>query len=202
MPDLRGDVRSGRTGAYDPRSLAPWVALLVIIALVVAAAVLAPRAKAVAAPFMVHTTGWETGALGHPTPFNLTEHRGQTVVLDLMAVNCDACKDVDAQVLQPLWAKYGAAPGFAMVSVDTWSDPAVPDWQLGWETPRTLSAHQNATHAPWPHAIDTDRVWEKYDAVALPKLVVVGPDGTIAFQEQGVPTLAHVESAVRGSLAL
>lgn len=31
MADLRGDVRSGRTGAYDPRGLAPWVALIVVL---------------------------------------------------------------------------------------------------------------------------------------------------------------------------
>jgi len=31
MADLRGDVRIGRTGAYDPRALAPWVALIVIL---------------------------------------------------------------------------------------------------------------------------------------------------------------------------
>lgn len=39
MPDLRGDVRSGRTGAYDGRTLAPWVTLLALFVLAAAMSV-------------------------------------------------------------------------------------------------------------------------------------------------------------------
>jgi hypothetical protein len=32
VPDERGDIHAGRTGAYDPRTLGPWLAVLAALA--------------------------------------------------------------------------------------------------------------------------------------------------------------------------
>jgi hypothetical protein len=166
----------------------------VVFALIAAATVLVPRARATAPPFSLRSTGIEAGAHG-PADFTLAGYRGHPVVLDLMAVSCESCRAVTDQVLRPLWRDHHGK-GLEIVSIDTWADPAVPQWQPGLETPATLATLQRSTGVPWRHALDSDRVWQKYDAVALPRIVVVDREGKIAYDHVGVPDLAAVEAAV------
>jgi len=194
MPDLRGDVRHGRTGAYDMRSLAPWVTLLLVLLLVAAATALTPKARAAAPDFQVTSTGVEDGAWQGPVAFALSDYRGRTVVLDFMAVACTPCRAVTNETLKPIWAEFGGRPDFAMLSIDTWADPEVP----GWQTRERLARLQNETGVPWRHALDTDRAWSKHDAVALPKVVVVDRWGRIAYASEGEVDTDSVAAAVHG----
>ncbi|MCA1819962.1 MAG: peroxiredoxin family protein [Thermoplasmatota archaeon] len=200
MTDTRGDVRHGRTGAYDPRSLAPWVTLLLIILLLAAATLVAPRARAEAPAFTLRSTGYEDGVPGSPVSFSLADYRGRTVVLDFMAVECEPCRAVASDFLLPLWTKEGGRADFAILSIDTWAATSVPNWLPGLETDARLVALQKAAGLPWRHALDTDGVWQKYDAQGLPKLAVVGPDGRLLYTTSDVPDLPAVEAAVRESL--
>lgn len=162
-----------------------------------------------APPFRLRSTGFENGVQGEPVEFTLADYRGKTVVLDLMAVTCDACAYVTRDVMKPLWAAHGNDTRFAIVSIDTWADPAVghapgslPSPRLGAETVETLIDLQNRTDVPWRHALDTDQVWHKYTAIALPEVIVVSGDGRIVFDgDTGVPSYDEVEAAVTASLA-
>jgi len=157
--------------------------------------------------FSLRSTGFEGGVQGPPVNFTLADYRGRTVVLDLMAVTCDACAYVNRDVMKPLWDAHGADPKFAILSIDTWADPAVDAAsgsvpRAGAETDATLIGLQNRTHSPWRHALDTDGVWQKYSAITLPAVLVVAPDGRIVYHIQGdVPSLRSVELAVEASLS-
>ena len=184
----------------EPRgTLRLWTGLLLVLALFAAGALYAAIPRVAEAPdFTVTTTGAEAGADG-PQEIRLSALRGRTVVLDLMAVACIPCREVTAEVLKPLAARH-AGDGLLILSIDTWADPATGN-AFGGETVAALRGLQEREGAHWPHALDTDQVWRKYSAIGLPRVVVVGPDGRIAFDHQGVPALADVERAVASASA-
>jgi cytochrome c-type biogenesis protein len=150
---------------------------------------LAPRTTQ-APDFTLTSTGWENGNATEPVVFSLTDYRGQVVVLDFMAVMCTSCRAVTSEVLVPLHDELGTT----ILSIDTWADPKAGN--LGGETTESLVALQQREGVPWRHALDTDRVWEKYSAVILPKLVVVDADGRIAYTATGLMDYDAVRSAV------
>lgn len=155
---------------------------------------LAPRTE-VAPDFSLTSTSWENGTTIAPVNFTLADYRGQVVVLDFMAVACTSCRIVTREVLEPLHAE-GLA-NVTILSIDTWADPRSGNW-FGGETEETLMRLQQEDGLPWRHALDSDRVFEKYSASALPKLVIVDPDGGIAFATKidgGMPTLTQVRAA-------
>jgi cytochrome c biogenesis protein CcdA len=190
-----------------PRSaMGMW--LLLAVALAVPAATTAYHAARVVAPappFHLTSTGLEGGHMGHPAPVALSDYQGRTLVLDLMAVSCTACRYVTQDVLKPLQARYGQRADFAILSVDAWTDPAVAgDPRLGYsggEDQAALLKLQRDTGVPWRHALDTDRVWQKYGAVALPRIVVIDAGGHVILDHQGAPSLAKVDEAVQQGLA-
>ena len=198
MVDRRGPVA---TGAYDGRTTGLWLLLAVLV--VVPAGLSAWQAVHVVRPapdFSLVSTGLENGVLGEPVAFNLTDYRGQTVILDLMAVACKACREVTRDTLLPLWTAYGARPDFAILSIDTWADPETGN-DFGGETVETLRALQQKEGAPWRHALDTDNVWLSYSAVTLPRVVVVDGGGQVVFDVVGVPEAGAVRDVVVSSLA-
>jgi thiol-disulfide isomerase/thioredoxin len=201
LPDDRGDIRWGRTGAYDPRSLAPWLALLLLVALAALGSALAPKARADAPDFLLASTGVEGGEWTGPQTFTLSQHRGRVVVLDLMAVRCTPCRAVTDEVLLPLWREVGARSDVAFLSVDVWADPRVDAFVPGIETEASLRRLQNETGVPWRHALDSDLVWQSYGAEeGLPKVVVVDRWGRVAAAWSGEVRLDEVRDAVRAEL--
>jgi cytochrome c biogenesis protein CcdA len=206
MPDLRREA--GIAGpAYRNRSWGMWLLLAILLCVPAAASLYhAARADTPAPAFGLTSTGYENGKLGDPVAFSLADYRGRTVVLDLMAVACTACRYVTQDVLKPLQAEHGARADFAILSVDTWADPAVSgDPKLGFtpggETREALIALQRQAQVPWRHALDTDQVWLKYSAVTLPRILVIDGQGRIVMDHQGAPARAEVERAVQESLA-
>ncbi len=188
-----------------------WLVLLIALGVPLAASLWSvAHVDTIAPGFALRSTGFEDGVQGPPVNFTLDDYRGRTVVLDLMAVSCVACAYVQRDVLKPLWAQHGNDTAFAMLSIDTWAAPET--WQqasgdvgpwLGVESDATLIDLQNRTQAPWRHALDTDQVWQKYSAIALPRVVVVSADGRIVYQSSPFddkPSLAAVETAVQASL--
>jgi hypothetical protein len=193
MADLRGPAP---TGSYDGRLGGPLLAVFLVLC--AAAAVPAqPVPGPVAPDFTVAPVPF--AATSSSAPITLSAHRGQVVVLDLMAVACVPCREVTRQ-LKPLWFDHSGGDRLLLLSVDTWADPASGNaW--GGENATTLRALQESEGAPWPHALDTDHVWTKYDAVALPRVVVVGPDGRVAYDQPGIPDTDAVRSVVERLLA-
>ncbi|HUR61389.1 MAG TPA: cytochrome c biogenesis protein CcdA [Candidatus Thermoplasmatota archaeon] len=196
MPDLRSNRPTGGM----------WLLLALLLAAPAAATLYhAAHVTDTAPPFRLTSTGHEGGHQGRPVPFSLQDYRGKTLVLDLMAVSCTACRYVTEDVLRPLQSRFGARPDFAILSVDAWSDPAVSgDPRLGYsggESVQSLIALQEETGVPWRHAPDTDRVWQKYGAVALPRVLVLDAAGHVLLDHQGAPSRAQVERAVELGLA-
>lgn len=159
--------------------------------------------KAPAPAFALTSTGFEDGVLGPPVNFTLADYRGKTVILDLMAVACTSCRDVTAHVLKPIWSQHAdqvARGELAVLSIDTWADPGTGA-ALGGETRATLIQQQRDDGVPWRHALDTDRVWQKYAAVSLPRIVVVDPAGLVVYDQLGTPREREVEAVVEASIA-
>lgn len=172
-----------------------WLAVLAIVLVAgagLAAFVTAPRTQTAPA-FSLTNTAWENGNQTTPVGFTLEDYRGQVVVLDFMAVACTSCRIVTEQVLKPLHAAGHA--NVTILSIDTWADPATGN-VFGGETEANLIRLQQEENVSWRHALDTDEVYRKYAAVALPKLVVVDPDGRIAFVASGSMSFGSVQAAV------
>ncbi len=156
-----------------------------------------------AAPdFTLTSTGYENGTQGNGTVFSLSDYRGKTVLLDFMAVLCDACRKVEALVLEPLWEEKRNDTSFVLLSVDTWADPDTGQtFTFGGETNERLAQFQKDHGHDWRHALDTDDVWQKYSAVAIPKIAVIGPEGQIVKEWTGIPALEDVRAVVARSQA-
>lgn len=183
-----------------------WLLLVFLLAIPAGTTLYhAARATTPAPSFQLTSTGYEDGHQGDPITFSLQDYRGKTLVLDLMAVSCTACRYVTEDVLKPIQARFGARPDFAILSVDAWTDPAVSgDPALGYsggESAQALVELQRQTGVPWRHAPDTDHVWQKYSAIALPRIVVIDARGNVILDHQGAPTRAQVERAVEQGLA-
>lgn len=159
----------------------------------------AAYAEQSAPEFQLQTTGYLAGGGAAPASVRLSDYRGDVLVLDLMAVSCTSCRVVTQEVLLPLHDRYGDRDDFAILSVDTWADPATgTSWG---ETTEEVVALQQREGAPWPHALDTDRMYVKYAALQLPKVVVIDPEGRIVYEATGKPSLDDVDRAVTASLA-
>jgi cytochrome c-type biogenesis protein len=114
-----------------------------------------------------------TSVLGNTTMDPL-EARGKVVVLDLMAVNCAACKTMVRDVLDPLRAEYAGRDDVVLWSVNVWSHVETAD-QL-----RDLQLERNLT---WPHAMDDGSVMRRFEPDGLPKLVVLDRDGRVVYYD-------------------
>lgn len=194
MSDLRHD-RGAAEGARN-HAWGGWVAIVLLLATAGGVSLATALRSVEPAPdFALMSTGFEQGIVGEPEPFRLSDYRGRVVVLDFMAVACTSCRIVTDAVLQPLAA---AHPDVVILSIDTWSDPGAGN-PFGGETDADLIRLQQETHVAWRHARDTDQVYLKYAAVALPKLAVVDPDGNLVYAKAGNQDLERVEAAVEAA---
>ncbi len=200
MADLRGDS-DPRSASYRNRTVGMWLGLLVVLgAFAGTTAWNEVQEPAFAPPFTLVSTGYEGGVLGEPVAFSLSDYAGKTVVLDMMAVSCAPCRIVTEEVLKPLYAEHRDDPGFVLLSIDTWADTGSGN-VFGGETDEDIIRLQESTGATWRHARDTDRVYEKYAAVGLPKIVVVDGDGRIVYAKSGTQDAGKIRSVVEASLA-
>lgn len=199
MADTRHEAR-GERRSYRNRTADVWLVLAVAIGAFGAATLAAPaESSGPALPFTLTSTGFEGGAQGDPVEFSLADYRGQTVVLDFMAVTCTTCRTVTADVLVPLHERH---PDVVILSIDTWADPGAGGGiDFGGESEEDLIRLQQEEGVPWRHALDTDQVYLKYAAISLPKLAVVDPDGDLVYAKAGPQDLGEVEAAVLAAQA-
>lgn len=179
------DRRSRRTADL-------WLALALLLAVPLGVSLSSKWQAGPAPDFSLVSTGYEDGAMGTPQPFNLSDYRGRTVVLDFMAVTCTTCRTVTEEVLKPLHERQ---PDVVILSIDTWADPGSGN-VFGSETDADLVRLQQQTGVPWRHARDTDGVYVDYLAISLPKLAVVDPAGQLVYSRAGTQSLDKVEAAV------
>lgn len=199
MADRREDI-ADNPRAYRNRRLGMFVLLAILLAVPVGVTLWDDLTGETMAPdFTLTDTGYRDGVLGAPETFNLSDFRGQVVVLDFMAVNCASCTFMTDRVVAPLYEVYRDDPRVTILAVDVWAGDAG-------ETNEDLirlqqEGHIGAPPEPWRHALDTDGVLQKYGTFSIPQLAVVGPDGELVFNQAGIPRYNAVNATVQSALA-
>lgn len=141
---------------------APQLLAAALLLAVPLAGCLGPGASDPAPPFEVETA---TGGT-----WNLTAHRGLPVVLDFMATWCEPCNEQSIQVADAR----DRAPNASYLSLSFApgdNASALRDW---------MDRHD----ARWPHA-QAPEVATAYGVTTIPTIVVVAPDGHIAWSSSG-----------------
>lgn len=106
--------------------------------------------------------------------FNLSDYRGKVVVLDLMATWCGPCK-TEMDHLKTIFNKYNSSE-VIIISIGIDSD----------ESNEELQAFKEDYGDDWIFARDTDNVGGKYNADAIPTIVIIDKNGRVAFEQVGV----------------
>lgn len=116
-------------------------------------------------------------------PWTLSEHRGEVVVLDLMAVDCASCRITEKAMVRLDQQR----PNATIVSIDIWT--TLEDFEY-------LQGHMQDLNATWPYGMDTDDVLFKYGAYEISKVVVIDPEGRITWSAVGGITYKPLVQAV------
>lgn len=126
-------------------------------------------------------------------PWTLSEHRGELVVIDLMAVDCASCRITEKAMLELDRLR----PNVTIISVDVWSAPPAN------EDEAYLDAHMVKLNATWAYGMDTDDVLFKYNGFEISKVVVIDRDGYQTWSAVGgidvAPILAALDAAEAGT---
>lgn len=156
------------------------IIILAILLLAVGATalvvLLAPKGRSVAPDFVVTTVDNET--------FRLSEHSGETVVIQFFAPWCPTCESTAKSIDEVLPEWNGSAVRVLTIS----ADPSV--------TPAELRAWRDTRNYTWPFALDTDNVAIKYEVYALGRVVIVDPGGRIVFSKEGTVSADEFRRAV------
>lgn len=125
--------------------------------------------------------------------WNLADHRGQVVLVDLMGVNCPPCRR-EMPHLVAFAAAHAGDAGVALLSVDMASVfPA-----LGARDAQDLRAFREEFNATWPFAPDAaGDVGRAYQLLILPTKVVIDAEGVIrAKLSKEIGSAQELEDAV------
>lgn len=155
------------------------IAIVAILA-VVYYALQSPVASRPAPAFTVTDTGG--------VPFNLTGQKGQVVVLELTAINCPTCNIV-LDELKSVNEKY--QDGIVMLSV--FVSPL--------ESESDVRAYREDHGANWSFAMDTDNLFTKYNAIQIPKVVIIDKKGNILYETTGEITVGGISRYIDDALA-
>ena len=114
-------------------------------------------------------------------------YEGKVLVIDIMFADCEWCnKEMPDVVSTYRTAKerYGDDVAFLSVSI------------LEEDTDQKLDAFQSKYGAEWPIARDPD-FKQKFDAFSVPKMVIIAPNGDIAYTHKGVIDREDVLEAIK-----
>ncbi len=114
------------------------------------------------------------------------DYQDRVLVIDIMYTTCSVCEKEMPDVVEVYqWAKdtYGSEVEFLSVSVD--KDDSMD----------MMGDFQNEYGAEWSIGRDTSFI-EKFDALETPKMVIVAPNGDIAYQHTGYIDKDEVRTAI------
>lgn len=115
----------------------------------------------------------------------LEAHRGDVVLLDLMATWCSVCNATEPEIRR-VYENYSAR-GLVVLSISI--DPV-------YDTDERLRGYAAYHGSEWPFARDVNGVKEKYKVHGLPTLVLVDKAGDIAFTQVGFTTYEELAPEV------
>lgn len=120
--------------------------------------------------------------------FRLPDFSGKTVVLDFMATWCGPCVTQIGNLVE-LESKFSEDElAIISIGVDSYEDP---------EDLRALALDLGAE---WTFAMDTLGISDLYSVTAIPKLVVVDPQGYIVYEGDGLKSTSFMEKRVKFAL--
>ncbi len=132
---------------------------------------------------------WTAAVVGQPAPdftlhdvdgveYSLSDYAGDHVIIDLAATWCSNCAIFSQSVLSPLQAEIdaGSRAGLTILTIGT---------DIG-ESDELFAAWAAAHNSTWRHAVDDADagVREMYGST-VPRIGVVGPDGTLLMLNEG-----------------
>lgn len=117
------------------------------------------------------------------TEFQLSNYRGQTVVLNFWASWCPPCRE-EAPVLEAVWRQY-QDQDVIFVGVDIW------------DTERDARAYMREFNITFPNVIDNrGKVAVEYGLTGVPETYFITPDGMISRKVIGAISQAVLEESI------
>jgi peroxiredoxin len=105
---------------------------------------------------------------------NLADYKGKIVVLDFFATWCPPCRLELPRVQKEIWEKYKDNPKFALFAFDR---------EEGWDKTLPFKQKQGFTFPMVPD--ECRKIFSLYATQSIPRLIVVGEDGSILYQSIG-----------------
>jgi peroxiredoxin len=125
----------------------------------------------------------------HGEEFQLSDHLGRVVLINFFATYCESCRQ-EMLELKSVWQRFSSDRFVAVsVSVDTYQD-----------TENVLSDFVKEYEINWTVAQDIAGVSSQYNVSAIPTLVIVDPEGYIAYTHVGVTTEPTLSQEIQSLL--
>jgi cytochrome c-type biogenesis protein len=120
--------------------------------------------------------------------YNLADLKGKAVLLELTAINCPTCNIVLDELIK---VNHEYKDRIVMLSV--FVSPI--------ETEDQVRGYHDAHGVNWSFAKDTDNLVTKYNAVQIPKVVVIDKKGGILYEATGEITAGGIGTQLDDALA-
>lgn len=104
----------------------------------------------------------------------LAGYKGKIVVIDFWATWCGPCRLELPRIQKEIWEKYKDNPKFALLAIDR---------EEGWDKTLPFKAQNHYTFLMTPDP--ARKIYGLYAKQYIPRIVVVGDDGTIIYQSMG-----------------
>lgn len=125
------------------------------------------------------------------SPFTLSGHKGQLVLVNWFATWCPPCQQEMPHLQAEVWERFGKQ-GLVMISV------------ARQERADVVAPFVKKRGLTWTFGLDPERqAYAKYAEAYIPRNTLVGSDGTIIFQSEGFEAedFAAMVEAIDGALA-
>jgi cytochrome c-type biogenesis protein len=119
-------------------------------------------------------------------PFNISDYRGQVLMLDFMFISCEPCailaKDLDKFYREGI-------EDFEILSVDV---------SVSLEDAKALKAYANSHDYEWRFAMDSDELAMQaaYTPLEFPTIIIIDRDGYVTYKKSGVVKIEELRDEV------
>jgi cytochrome c-type biogenesis protein len=123
--------------------------------------------------------------------FNLTDYRGEVLLIDFMSLTCDPCKVV-AQDIKRL--QNDDVEDLNIISIDI---------QPKFDKVSDLREYATSHGYAWRFAMDTDdgKALQSYGVIEIPVIVIIDRDGYVTYSEKGLQGYDQMKDAAEDALS-